>query len=223
MDDQYPLVNQAQVQSDQTLPAYDSEVTIVNAPVLALHKSANPSPVQANGLLTFTLTYSNEGHADSQAVLLTDTIPNHTDWVVDSCQPGCQQLGDALLWSLGTLSKGGGNGAASFRVAVHDSLDDGTLLVNRADLGALYGYTRTATLTTVVLSVPALTLALASNAEPVRVTDALVYTLTFANAGNGPAHAVVLTDLLPSAVTYQSGCRWEDRCVLSGRHINLDA
>lgn len=217
--DQQALLNKVQIESDQTGPAFDFEITTVNAPALALTKSAAPSPVQANSLLTFTMIYTNEGHADGKNVVLTDTIPDDTDFVDGSCTPACLRIGDVVQWDLGTLGKGGGTGTASFIVDVHNGLEDGTLLANTAGAKEDLGHTAAAALTTVVKSAPMLTLTQVANSEPVRVTDELVYTLTYANVGNGSAYDVALTDVLPGDVTYWSGCELADNCARDGQRV----
>lgn len=219
MLDQDTLISEAAINSDQTAEFSQPELTAVNAPVLALAKQATPSPVQANSLLTFTLAYTNTGHANAQAVYLTDTIPDHTTFVAGSCSPTCQKIDNILRWNIGTLAANGGHGAASFRVNVHDNLDDGLWLTNTAKLNAWYGYSASASLNTPVESAPALTLSLAANREPIRVTDELVYTLTYANLGNGPAYGVVLTDVIPEHVSGVSGCNPGDNCARNDRWL----
>jgi uncharacterized repeat protein (TIGR01451 family) len=81
--------------------AYDT--TIVRSPVLEIAKDAAPDPVENGASLTFTLVYSNSGHADATGVVVSDRVPISTTFM--SCAGGqsCQESGGVVTWLVGTV------------------------------------------------------------------------------------------------------------------------
>lgn len=55
---------------------------------LALVKRANRAVVEAGGLITYTLTYSNVGLMMAEQVVITETVPLHTALVITQSTPG---------------------------------------------------------------------------------------------------------------------------------------
>jgi uncharacterized repeat protein (TIGR01451 family) len=55
-------------------------------PTLDIEKSAEPSPVEAGGLLTYTLTVTNTGIVSATGVVVTDAVPANTTY--QSLRPG---------------------------------------------------------------------------------------------------------------------------------------
>ena len=52
--------------------------TVQGMPALNISKTATPDPVQAGGILTYTIVVQNTGNADATGVAITDTIPLNT-------------------------------------------------------------------------------------------------------------------------------------------------
>ena len=104
------------VLSDNT----DAESTVcVNMPVLTVVKSAcTTNPIPNNGLLAYTITYSNTGSAAATNTVLTDTIPDGTS-VADSGGGTVTTSGGhtTITWTIGTLAAGA-SGSKTFSVGV---------------------------------------------------------------------------------------------------------
>lgn len=104
------------VLSDNT----EAESTVcVNEPVLNVNKSAcTTNPIPNNGLLSYTITYSNTGSAPATNTVLTDTIPAGTT-VADSGGgvPTTSGGQTTITWTIGTLAAGG-SGSKTFTVGV---------------------------------------------------------------------------------------------------------
>ena len=200
MSDGDALLGTAVIKSDQTAPFFNFEDTNVHAPALTLAQAVTPNPVDANGLLTYTLTYTNVGRADALGVVLTDAIPNNTDF--NSCTPGCVRIGDEIHWNLSTLAEGE-SGTKVLVVKAHNNLDNGTVLSNVAGLEALHGYSATAQITTTVVSAPALWLSIDNDVTSVAAGDRLAYTLDYHNTGNSKAYDATIV-ATPSLTQYVS-------------------
>jgi uncharacterized repeat protein (TIGR01451 family) len=196
----------------------DSAATQVNAPDLVLTKSAAPDPVQADGLLTYTLIYENVGHADALSVRVEDTFPEFTDRF--SCTPDCISVGPNLVrWNVTTLAAGA-QGEATLVVAVDNNLENGTILTNVADLTALHGYNATAQVTTRVVSSPSLSLSISNGQNGVRAGDNLEYDLDYVNDGNGKAYQTTIVATAPSSQYVQNvTCEPAASCSVNGSTV----
>ncbi len=177
----------------------------VDAPLLVLSKAGAPNPVAADGLLTYTFTFTNVGPADAHTLLLTDTLDPNTSF--QSCAPApCAYAGGIVSWQLGDLGRLGGQGTATLVVKVANNLDDGVVLTNSARLAAQDdGYPTTAWTTVTVSSAPDLWVSLSDGRSGAGAGERLTYNLTYGNAGNGPAYSVRITFTLPEHSSFD-GC-----------------
>jgi len=104
--------------------------TVQSAPVLSISKTDTPDPVQAGGLLTYTIVVHNSGNADATGATITDTTPANTtfawaDW-------GGRLVGHQVQWT-GETVNAGGSLTVTFVVTVSSPLPNGTL--TNADYG----------------------------------------------------------------------------------------
>jgi uncharacterized repeat protein (TIGR01451 family) len=224
MENGYVLFHRAQVQSDQTAPAYGTELTEVTAPILALSQVSAPRPAVAYSPLTFTLSYSNVGQADSQAVILNDVIPDNTDFV--SCFPApCSESGGVVTWLINDGIEAMSGDQAGMVVNVHRNLDSGTVLTNQAHIyvSAASGYSATAELTTTVASTPNLGLNISVERDLVDVGEEVLFTFNYSNTGSGRAYDVSIVAVQPSSqyVDYL-GCSGTLDCSSGGGQITYD-
>jgi uncharacterized repeat protein (TIGR01451 family) len=75
---------------------------------------AQPNPVIAGRLLTYTLTATNEGSTPATGVVVTDTLPADTTY--QSCSGAtCGQAANKVTWTVGTL---GANSQATLTLVV---------------------------------------------------------------------------------------------------------
>jgi extracellular elastinolytic metalloproteinase len=73
---------------------------------LKISKTANPSPVQAGGLLDYTLEVHNDTLGTLTAVTITDNVPADTTYVPDSADCGGSESGGIVSFPLGTMNSG---------------------------------------------------------------------------------------------------------------------
>jgi uncharacterized repeat protein (TIGR01451 family) len=221
MENGYVLFHRAQVQSDQTAPAYATELTEITAPILVLSQVSAPRPAVAYSPLTFTLTYSNIGQADSQAVILNDVVPANTDFV--SCFPApCSESGGVVTWLINDGIESMSGDQAGMVVNVHRNLDSGTVLTNQAHVyvSVATGYSATAELTTTVVSTPDLGLNISVEGDFADAGEEVRFNLNYNNTGSGRAYDVSIVAVQPSAqyVDYV-GCSGTLDCSFSGGQI----
>jgi len=91
----------------------------VNEPVLHVNKSAcTTNPIPNNGLLSYTITYSNSGSAPATNTVLTDTIPDGTTVADNGGGTVTTSNGHTTItWTIGTLAAGA-SGSKTFTIGV---------------------------------------------------------------------------------------------------------
>ncbi|MBI4090349.1 MAG: DUF11 domain-containing protein, partial [Candidatus Kerfeldbacteria bacterium] len=105
-------------------------------PDLAVTNHHQGETLQPGDLLTYTLQYGNNGLAPAQRVTLTDTIPEHTQFV--SATNGGVLNNNQVVWNLGRVPARTPNQAVNFTVRVVPDLPVGnTLLRNSVNISTL--------------------------------------------------------------------------------------
>ncbi|MGH2593691.1 MAG: hypothetical protein ACRDGG_09280, partial [Anaerolineae bacterium] len=94
-------------------------------PVLQIRKSDSLDPVTPGATLQYTIVYTNAGGAIAQNVVITETYPANTTYLIASPPP---TTGDNV-WSLGDLPAGA-SGTIVVLVTVANELPVGTTLTN---------------------------------------------------------------------------------------------
>ncbi|MGB9889027.1 MAG: isopeptide-forming domain-containing fimbrial protein, partial [Anaerolineae bacterium] len=179
--------------------------TVVSSHTLEVSKSAEPSPVQAGGLLTYTIAYTITGDEPVYGVVVSDTVPEHTTFVTATLPHS--RVGDTVLWPLGDfLSAGSGitqaTGVLTLVVLVDSPLVSGTVIHNAVAITDTSGLTDTDEVTTPVQSAHALSVTKTASPSPVQAGDLLTYSLAWAVTGNEPAFGVTISDTVPVSTTY---------------------
>ncbi|MFP4393954.1 MAG: hypothetical protein ACLFTI_01710 [Anaerolineales bacterium] len=181
--------------STEVAPAVDLRVTL----------SDDPDPVTAGERLTYTLIVANAGPDAATGVALTATLP--TDVVYDSTetiQGTFSASPGVITYSLGAIQAGDAV-TATIYVTVNPGAR-GTLEVSataiaaEAELDA--GNNRDIVETTTVNAAADLSVGLIQTTETVTAGQQFTYTVAVTNGGPSTALGVVLTDTLPSALSY---------------------
>jgi len=97
---------------------------VTDEPVLRITKSASPNPVKLDAELLYTIKVENLGRR-ATFLLITDTIPANTGYVVNSASAGGQLVGNQIQWQILELDVGESK-TFEFRVKV----GSGTEVVN---------------------------------------------------------------------------------------------
>jgi len=192
------------IDSDQTAEAAGTALatTVTSAPILAIGKTAAPSPVVAGQELVYTITYGNSGNEKATNVVIRDTVPANTTF--KSATGGGTHASGVVTWTIGDLAAKSGPQTVTFTVTVSAALADGATVTNSTYSIAC---TQTATVngTSLVTNVikPVLTVAKTGTAAANLGTD-ITYTITYGNTGGADATAVVLTDKVPTGTVFKS-------------------
>jgi len=89
---------------------------VTNQPVLKITKTAAPDPVEVGHDLLYTIQVVNLGQQATNLVI-TDTIPAHTEYVPGSASGGGQLIGSQVRWEYLVLKPGEGH-SFTFKVKV---------------------------------------------------------------------------------------------------------
>ncbi len=214
------ITNEASAESDTNDPNEDNnndtqDSTIERTADLEVTKTATPQPVIAGTQLVYTLTVVNNGPAISDNVEISDVLPTGTTFV--SADAGCGHLAGTVTCSAGSLDVGD---VAEYAVTVLVDADvaETPSMVNSATATGDDSPESTETEEVEVQTEADLSLAKTLNDDLVAGEEA-TYTLTLLNAGPSDAQNVVITDALPSGLTYVSDTFG---CDVTGSAISCD-
>ncbi len=213
------ITDTANVSSSTTDPNPTSNVataTVVVATAgqadLAVTKIGTPNPVLAGNTITYTITVTNNGPATATGVSLVDTLPANTTFTSITASP-------AGSWNCSTFSTTGkctnaslATGTTTFTLLmkVNSGTAPGTVITNTATVSSStpdpYSGNNTAATTSVVASPTQADVAIVKTAspEPVEQGTSLTYTLQVTNNGPAVAQNLLVTDPLPTEVTFDS-------------------
>jgi uncharacterized repeat protein (TIGR01451 family) len=184
--------------------------TVPAQPNIVLSKTDGVSTAAPGQTLTYTLTFTNTGPGAAYNIVISDTLPPGVSY--QSCSLGslagsCSESGGTVTFTLTNPLAAGAN--ASVTVTVQVTTSGPTTLTNSATLTYTDSANNarppvTATDTTTVPAQPNIVLSKTDGVSTAAPGQTLTYTLTFTNTGPGAAHNIVISDTLPSGVSYQS-------------------
>jgi uncharacterized repeat protein (TIGR01451 family) len=191
-------------------------IPITSTLTFSLTKQAFSPTVQQNQFVTYTISYTNTGELPlvkawvwddidtSKASIISETIEPPSDPVESS--------GSRVAWYLGGVpasGQPGSTGTLTFTVRIDgdgSDLSDGTPVVNRAYMGIIAPREPAVTSTvTTTVQAPTIAVAKTDGKETVSSGETITYTLRITNSGSVTATGVVVTDHLPSDVSYPGG------------------
>jgi uncharacterized repeat protein (TIGR01451 family) len=185
----------------------------VDAARLAFSITPSASSITANGStqLTFTLNYSNDSTVSVSGATITASLATGATYV--SCMGGtaCSNNSGSLSWTLGSLVAGA-SGSATLVMTVPNTWSTPSL-TQSATLGATAPdaslVTKTATASVAVTgysynSPAAFSLTKTAGATQIAPGANVTYTISYSNYGGTAASGVVITDTLPTGLTYAS-------------------
>ena len=209
------LSNTASVASNETDPNPSNDTSSATTSVtaeadLSVTKGDSPDPVVAGTELSYTLTVSNVGTSSATGVSLIDALSSAMSF--SSASPRCTYSAGTHQVTCSIVEVGPGETTTVTLQVIVDSSATGTISNTATAASAetdLSPADNAATATTTVTAEADLWVAKADSADPVIAATNLAYTLTVTNSGPSDATGVVMTDTLPSAVSYDSasaGC-----------------
>jgi uncharacterized repeat protein (TIGR01451 family) len=180
----------------------------VHAPILTISKSAAPEPVEAGGLLTYTIVAANSGGANATNALISDPVPANTSFVTGSVTltpPGVGTTGSPPNLVSNLTISAGQSVTVTFTVRVDKPLLAGTIITNTASLSSpQIAAPLSSTITTTVIATPSLNI-VKSGPAAASVGQTVVFTFTVTNNGNTLLQNVVVADSLAGPATFVGG------------------
>jgi uncharacterized repeat protein (TIGR01451 family) len=180
------------------------DTTVETEADLEISKADDPDPVIAGTALTYTIQVTNNGPSVASGVTVTDTLP--TDITFDSYSASQGTFDDATgVWSAGNLADGA---SASLSLFVTVNPDAQATLLNSVEVASddpdpIPGNNTTSEDTTVETEAD-LEISKADDPDPVIAGTALTYTIQVTNNGPSDASGVIVTDTLPTDITFDS-------------------
>jgi len=157
--------------------------------------------VQAGAQLIYTISVTNNGPSVATNVVVTDTLPAGAVFTGAS-GGGTTNLSGQVIWpSIASLAS---NAVVSYTVtnlAAPFGIMTNSVAVS-SDIAELLPGDNTATAISSVTTVSDLTIIKTPSFSPVFASTNFAYTLTIVNNGPSPATSLVVTDSLPSNLTY---------------------
>ena len=190
-----------------TFPVYRAKLirAIAGLPIadVALSKTAvAPDPLLIGDTITYTLGVSNAGPGSAENLVITDQLPANVTYVSNTC--AATFSAPTLTWNAGSLAN-----AASTSCDVSVTVNAVGAIVNSASAATSTtdpnpaDNTDSVNLDGAVLADLILTKT-AVAPDPLVIGDSITYTLSATNGGPSDAENVVVTDTLPSNVSYVS-------------------
>jgi uncharacterized repeat protein (TIGR01451 family) len=183
-------------------------ITIASTHTLEIVKRAVPAVVLSDDLITYTLIYTITGNEPVLNVVVRDTTPANTTFVLGiptpTSAPGLGGSGEVRWESGNTLLASSGitqaTGMITMVVRANNPLPANiTSIINTASIEDSSGLFVTSTVTQAVPADVAVTKAVTP--EAVLAGNTLTYTLVVSNNGPGLARNVVVTDALPAGMS----------------------
>ncbi len=168
-------------------------------PVLTVTKRADPDPVNAGDVLTYTITVTNGGSAGATGITISDTLDVDVSFARASGD-GTHHTG-VVTWDVEGIAAGQAI-TRSLWVTVNQ-VASGTILSNTAQVTSTEGVTDSDTITTTVTTAADLAVAKFDRDDPVTTGALVIYTVIVTNNGPSNATGVVLTDTLPASMSFR--------------------
>jgi uncharacterized repeat protein (TIGR01451 family)/CSLREA domain-containing protein len=182
---------------------------------LEIAKSASPNPVEPGGVVTYTLTVTNNGPSTAQFITVTDVISGGSFGGVVGTSPGVttSTSADSITFTVGSLNANSVITMVYTATAPSLGVMTNTAVVTSA-VGDLGGDSNQAGVT-VAVNATDLALAKAGAVSTAVAGQPFTYTLTITNNGPLTATQVVITDALSGGATFNSVVAWANTASLT--------
>ncbi|PGT61686.1 hypothetical protein COD86_02090 [Bacillus cereus] len=184
----------------------------VNTAITNPIKTADKTAVDIGDIITYTVTFNNDGTIPSTNVIFTDTIPAGTTFIPNSVvlnNAPVPNSNPATGIPVGTINPGETK-TLSFQVLV-TQVPAGGVITNEASTTYTYQpdpnlppvtTTEPTTPTTVAVNTATVNPTKSANRAFVDIGDTITYTISLQNNGTVPATNVILTDPIPNGTTF---------------------
>lgn len=204
------LINQAVVENFGENAVANATTTVASQ--LSLVKTASPTSVIAggDGFIDYVIRVENQNPADAEDVIITDILPDGVSDLNIISQPSpasCQVtpiVDGTTILECGPYDVENTNGVVEIKYNVKADVDAIGPIENSAELKCTNCESIQTTTSTDIIRQSDLFIDKTSNANSVVPgQDSILYTLTIVNNGPSDAADVVVTDNLPTGVTFE--------------------
>jgi len=168
--------------------------------ILTITKSADPNPVNAGEVLTYTIVVINGGDANATGVVITDDLDSEVRFA--GASDGGSYRSGVVTWNVTEIGIGQ-TISRTLWVTVTD-VASGTILSNTAWVTPTDGIDNSDTITTTVTTAADLQIAKSASVNPVVVGTSFTYAIGVSNNGPSVASGVTVTDALPLGLTFDA-------------------
>ncbi|MBR2152289.1 MAG: DUF11 domain-containing protein, partial [Clostridia bacterium] len=178
--------------------------------------------VYAGDVLVYEISYKNTDTEES-TVTITDSIPQHTEYVANSADKGGVYANGVITWNLNVAA--GETAKVTFKVKVDENLRSADISntakvvegKNEYTTKAVTNYTTQDEVEKLVLSPKNLNINI--DGKKVYEGDTLIYKINYKNTDTKVAANVTITDTVPAYTTYQEGSADNDGVYKEGKII----
>ena len=217
------LINNVSVTADESDPSpgnnFASAATQVNVPTtlvdLSIGKTSLPNPVAPSGTLIYTITVTNNSTTEAATnVVVTDTFPAAVTFGNTMADTTCDEeggtLGGTAMVPTCTFASLAANSMETFSYTVTVGGGASGIITNNVSVDAVESdpnpgnnFASDATLVEAAVVQVDMSIAKSGSPDPVLPNGSLTYTITITNnSATNTANNIVVTDTLPSAVTF---------------------
>ena len=197
---EYP--NTATASATNHAPVQASATESVQCPGLNISKAADAPSVNAGDPIGFTITVSNTGAGTATGVTLNDPLPTGAgvSWSINPPNAACNINNNTLSCNFGDMAPGASATVHVTSATTFASCQDypNTATASETNGGSVESSA------SITVNCPALTLTKTADNATVNAGEAIGFTVTVQNNGQGTAKAVTIVDPLPTG----SGVSW---------------
>jgi uncharacterized repeat protein (TIGR01451 family) len=189
-------VNRAVAISSLGTKAEATAITIARKPILKISKTGRTRQY-LDRALTYDITVANTGDGVAKDTIVEDIIPDGVTRV--SISSGGKIIGSAVTWKMGDLAPN-----SAKRVSVTYTPMKIGEYTNTANTSAYCADTKSASITTSVVGIPAVLLEVVDIEDPVEVGNTTTYVVTATNQGSMPGTDIAITGTWEDTQQYVS-------------------
>jgi uncharacterized repeat protein (TIGR01451 family) len=196
-------------------PALPPGEPLHQVPVLTITKQADPNPVNAGDVLTYTIVVYNGGDAPATDLVITDVLDSGVSFVWAS--DGGGEDSGVVGWALSSVAVNE-TITRSLRVTVNSNVPAATSLSNTASVTSTQGAHDSVTMDSQVQASADLSITKSSSTPTAVAGTSFSYTLSVSNNGPSDASGVVISDTLPAGLSFRSSGS-SNACTASGQLV----
>jgi uncharacterized repeat protein (TIGR01451 family)/LPXTG-motif cell wall-anchored protein len=196
--------NNTAIASDTNGPsAQDSASTTVQCPSLSITKVADKSTVSAGQQIGFTITVHNAGPGVAKSVTLNDPLPTGAgiSWSMSPANAACNIASNTLSCNFGDMASGA---TQTVHIVSGTSVDTPCQSYLNTATASSTNHPDVSAHDTVDVQCPGLHITKTADATTVNAGEAIGFTITVSNTGQGTASNVTMSDPLPTG----AGVSW---------------